>query len=70
MRSHLDRKFNPGMPGIVTSDISKSGDSRRAAARACSGRGKNFAEKPFIRKVAARLDAMTGSSSTTKMDGD
>jgi hypothetical protein len=28
---------------------------------------KNLAEKPFIRNMAVRLDAMTGSSSTTKM---
>jgi hypothetical protein len=28
---------------------------------------KNLAEKPFIRNMAARLDAMTGSSLTIKM---
>jgi hypothetical protein len=30
---------------------------------------KNFAEKPFICNMAARVDAMTGSSSTTKIRG-
>jgi hypothetical protein len=57
------------MPGIATSDMTKSGDSERAAASASSGQVKNLAEKPFIRNMAARLDAMTGSSSTTKMRG-
>jgi hypothetical protein len=55
------------MPGIATSDMTRSGDSERAAASAASGQVKNLAEKPFIRNIAARLDAMTGSSSTTKM---
>src|SRR6202161_4846308 len=57
------------MPGIATSDMSRSGDSERAAASASSGQVKNLAEKPLIRNMAARLDAMTGSSSTTKMRG-
>jgi hypothetical protein len=55
------------MLGIATSDMTKSGDSERAAASASSGQVKNLAEKPFICNMAARLDAMTGSSSTTKM---
>jgi hypothetical protein len=38
----------------------------RAAASASRGQVKNLAEKPFIRNMAARLDATTGSSSTTK----
>jgi hypothetical protein len=36
-------------------------------ASASCGQVKNLAEKPFIRNMAATLDAMTGSSSTTKM---
>ena len=59
----------PEVPGIATSDMTKSGDSERAAASASSGRVKHLAEKPFIRNMAARLDAMTGSSSTMKMRG-
>jgi hypothetical protein len=47
--------------------MTRSGDSERAAASASSGQVKNLAEKPFICNMAARLDAMTGSSSTTKM---
>jgi hypothetical protein len=54
------------MSGIATSDMTRSGDSERAAASAASGEVKNLAENPFIRNMAARLDAMTGSSSTTK----
>ncbi len=57
----------PEIPGIATSDMTSSGDSERAAASASRGEVKNLAEKPFIRNMAARLDAMTGSSSTTKM---
>jgi hypothetical protein len=57
----------PEIPGIATSDMTRSGDSERAAASASSGQVKNLAEKPFIRNMAARLDAMTGSSSTTKI---
>ena len=60
-------KSIPEMPGIATSDITRSGDSERAAASASRGQVKNLAEKPFIYNMAARLDAMTGSSSTTKM---
>jgi hypothetical protein len=60
-------KSIPEMPGIATSDMTRSGDSERAAANASSGEVKNLAEKPFIRNMEARLDAMTGSSSTTKM---
>jgi hypothetical protein len=48
-------------PGIATSDMTRSGDSERAAASASSEQLKNLAEKPFIRNIAARLDAMTGS---------
>src|ERR1700733_4023779 len=55
------------MPGIVTSDTSTSGAFDRAAARAASGLVKNLAENPFICKMAARVDGMTGSSSTTKI---
>jgi hypothetical protein len=47
--------------------LTRCGDSERAAASASSGQVKNLAEKPFIRNRAARLDAMTGSSSTIKM---
>jgi hypothetical protein len=57
------------MPGIATSDMTRSGDSERAAASATSGQVKNLAEKPFICNMAARLDAMTGSSSMTKTRG-
>jgi hypothetical protein len=60
-------KSIPEIPGIATSDMTRSGDSERAAANASSGQVKNLAEKPFICNMAARLDAMTGSSSTTKM---
>jgi hypothetical protein len=42
---------------------------RLKASGTCSGEVKNLAEKPFIFNMAARLDAMTGSSSTTKMRG-
>jgi hypothetical protein len=48
-------------PAIETSDITRCGDSERAAASASSEQLKNLAEKPFIRNIAARLDAMTGS---------
>jgi hypothetical protein len=41
--------------------------TERAAASASIGQVKNLAEKPFICNMAARLDAMTGSSSTTRM---
>jgi hypothetical protein len=41
--------------------------SERAAASASRGQVKNLAEKPFTCNMIARLDAMTGSSSTTKM---
>jgi DNA invertase Pin-like site-specific DNA recombinase len=54
-------------PSLTASDMTRSGDSERAAASASRGQVKNLAEKPFIRNMAARLDAMTGSSSTTKM---
>jgi hypothetical protein len=59
--SHLDRQINPEMPAIETSDITRCGDSERAAASASSEELKNLAEKPFIRNIAATLDAMTGS---------
>jgi hypothetical protein len=54
-------------PALQPSDMTKSGDSERAAASASSGEVKDLAEKPFIRNMAARVDAMTRSSSTTKM---
>jgi hypothetical protein len=57
------------MPGIATSDMRRSGDLNRAAANASNGHVKNFAENPFICNMAARVDAMTGSSSTTKICG-
>jgi hypothetical protein len=60
-------KSTPEIPGIATSDMTRSGDSERAAASAANGQVKNLAEKPLICNMAARLDAMTGSSSTTKM---
>ena len=56
----------PEIPGMATSDMTKSGDSERAAANASSGDVKNLAEKPFIRNMAVILDAVTGSSLTTK----
>jgi hypothetical protein len=59
-------KSTPEIPGIATSDMTRSGDSRRAAASASSGEVKNLAERPFIFNMAARLDAITGSSSTMK----
>jgi hypothetical protein len=40
-----------------------------AAVRASSGEVKNFAENPCILNMAARVEAMTGSSSTTKTRG-
>jgi hypothetical protein len=46
--------------------MSKSGAFDRAAVNASIGQVKNFAENPFICNMAARVDAMTGSSSTTK----
>jgi allophanate hydrolase subunit 2 len=55
------------MLGIVTSDMSKSGAFDRAAVSASSGLVKNVAENPFICSMVARVDAMTGSSSTTKI---
>jgi hypothetical protein len=62
-------RSSPDRPGISTSDISKSGDFPRAAASAATGEVKNFAENPFISRMAARLDAIAGSSSTTKTCG-
>jgi hypothetical protein len=47
--------------------MTRSGDSERAAASAANGQVKDFAEKPFICNMAARLDAITTSSSTTKI---
>ena len=41
--------------------------TRHAGSSAANGQVKNLAEKPLICNMAARLDAMTGSSSTTKM---
>jgi hypothetical protein len=35
------------MPGIATSDMSRSGAFNRAAVSASSGQVKNFAENPF-----------------------
>jgi hypothetical protein len=49
------------------SEMIRSGDSERAAASASNGQVKNLTEKPFICNIAARLAAMTVSSSTTKM---
>jgi hypothetical protein len=59
----------PEMPGMSTSDIRRSGDFALAAANASSGEVKNFAENPCICRMTARVDAMTGSSSTTKTCG-
>jgi hypothetical protein len=59
----------PDIAGIPTSDIRRSGGLTFAAANASRGEVKNFAEYPFIRRIAARLDPMTGSSSTTKTRG-
>jgi hypothetical protein len=39
----------------------------RAAANASRGQVKNLAEKPLFCSMAARVDALTRSSSTTKM---
>jgi allophanate hydrolase subunit 2 len=47
--------------------MSRSGAFDRAAVNASSALVKNLAENPFIRNIAARVDAMTGSSSTTKI---
>jgi hypothetical protein len=49
--------------------MSRSGAFDRAAVNASSGQVKNFAEKPFICNIAARVDATTGSSSSTKIRG-
>jgi hypothetical protein len=49
--------------------MSRFGAFNRAAASAPSGQVKNYAENPFICNMAARVEAMTGSSSTTKMRG-
>jgi hypothetical protein len=57
------------MPGITTSDMSRSGVLDRAAFNASSGEVKKFAENPCSRNMAAMVDATTGSSSTTKMCG-
>jgi hypothetical protein len=45
------------------------GGSDWEAANASSGRVKNSAEKPFMLSMAARVDAITCSSSTTKTRG-
>jgi hypothetical protein len=57
------------MPGIATSDKTRSGTFNRAAFKASFGQVKNFAENPFICNMAARVEAMMGSSSTTKIRG-
>ena len=54
---------------MVMSEMSKSGAFDRAATNASSGLVKNFAENPFMCNMVARVDAMTGSSSTTKIRG-
>jgi allophanate hydrolase subunit 2 len=54
---------------MVMSEISKSGAFDRAAAKASRRLVKNFAENPFICNMVARVDAMTGSSSTPKIRG-
>jgi hypothetical protein len=63
----LIAKSIPEISGMVTSDMSSSGAFVRAAVNASSGLVKNLAEKPCNCKMAARVDAMTGSSSTTKI---
>jgi hypothetical protein len=57
----------PERSGIITSDMSRSGASDRAAANASRGQVKNLAEKPLFCSMAARVDALTCSSSTKKM---
>ncbi len=52
---------------MATSEMSRSGCSDRNAANASSGVVKHFAEKPLMLRIAVRVDAMTGSSSTTKI---
>jgi hypothetical protein len=47
--------------------MSSSGAFDRAAANASSGLVKKLVENPFICNMAASVDAMTGSSSTTKI---
>jgi hypothetical protein len=59
----------PEVPGITTSDMTRSGAFNRAAFKASCGQVKNFAENPFICNIAASVEAMRGSSSTTKIRG-
>ncbi len=56
----------PFMPGIITSVMSKSGHCVSAACIAASALSKPVALKPEKLRIVARVDAMIGSSSTTK----
>jgi hypothetical protein len=49
--------------------MTRSGAFNRAAFKASCGQVKNFAENPFICNIAASVEAMRGSSSTTKIRG-
>jgi hypothetical protein len=59
----------PDKTGITTSEIRRSGASSRVASNASRGCVKDVASKPWERKIIAKVDAMTSSSSTTKTRG-
>jgi hypothetical protein len=69
LRLHPDCKLNPGNACHDNVGYVQIRRFRPGCVNASSAQVKNFAEKPFICNMAARVDAMTGSSSTTKIRG-
>jgi hypothetical protein len=58
LRPHLDRNIDPGNACVATSDMSRSGAFDPAAVNASCEQVKNFAEKPFIFRIAARVEVI------------
>ena len=60
-------RSTPDISGIITSEISKSGESDAAQIKASRGSVKATAEKPLIWRIVTTVAAMMVSSSTTNM---
>ena len=59
----------PDIPGIMISEINKSGDPERDASSASEEWVNAMRPIPFRRRMAAMVEAIISSSSTTKMQG-